>query len=80
MGTAVEFAELFLKRKVKLNIKVNDKERFYTGFILKIDADSKSILFEDKFNKVVAIDLGSVLKIEDFVEGVDNGNDKKEGD
>jgi len=59
-------------KEEKTRIKVNLKNgRFYTGIILSLE--DNTILFLDKFNIEMPIDLDSISYVE-LAGGFDNGN------
>jgi hypothetical protein len=68
--------KLFLHKKVKLNIKTNDNERFYAGEIASLNDDF--FMFKDKFGLDILVRYDAVVSIEpiskDKIDSIFGGN------
>lgn len=89
MTMTMKDVNLFLDKKIKLNIKVNGLDRYYSeGKILKVNDDS--FIFKDKFGALVSVSFDAVVKMEEklnFVNGLpshveedENFIERREGD
>lgn len=58
--------ELFLHKRIKLNVKTNNNERLYTGEITKLNDDF--FLFKDKFNLEILFRYDAVQTVEPIPE------------
>ena len=87
MAVTVDDVRLFLGKRIKLNIKVNGLDRYYSeGAILKINDDS--FVFKDKFGALVSVSFDAVVKLEEklifkngeVVKEDENFIERREGD